>query len=487
MVKSLKKEKEMRVRFAPSPTGPLHIGSARTVLFNWLLARQNNGKFILRVDDTDIERSRPEYEKDIIEGLKWLGFNWDEGPDIGGDYGPYRQSERREIYEKYLEKLLNEDKAYYCFCSLEELEEDRKAMFSQGLAPKYSGKCRHLSPKEALSKVKKGDKAVIRFKMPAVKLEFHDLIRGKIKFDAELFGDIAIAKDLKSPLFNFAGAIDDWEMKITHIIRGEDHLSNTPKQILIQQALGFKTPKYAHLPLILAPDRSKISKRSLETSISDYRQQGYLSETIVNFLALLGWRSENNPNKEIFSIKELIEEFDIKKIQKAGAIFNLEKLEWLNAQYTKILPIKELIKKMEKFVPPDWFNNPDLIIKTVKIEKERIKKLSDFNELAGFFFKLPEYDLNLLKWQEMSNDQVLNNLKLLADEIDKIPEKDFNEEKIETVLMPFADIWGRGELFWPLRAALSGKQFSPGPFEIMEVLGKRETLNRLETAIKKLS
>ena len=484
MVESHKKE--IRVRFAPSPTGPLHIGSARTVLFNWLFTRQNNGKFILRVDDTDIERSKPEYEKDIMEGLKWLGFDWDEGPDIDGDYGPYRQSERGEIYEKYLKKLLNEDKAYYCFCSSEELEEDRKAMLSQGLAPKYSGKCRHLSSKEALLKIEKNEKAIIRFKMPAIEVEFHDLIRGKIKFDAELFGDIAIAKDLKSPLFNFAGAIDDWEMKITHIIRGEDHLPNTPKQILIQQSLGFETPKYAHLPLILAHDRSKMSKRSLETSVSDYRQQGYLSEAIVNFLALLGWRSGNNPDKEIFSIKELTEEFDIKKIQKAGAVFDLEKLEWLNAQYIKILPTEELAKKLENFIPTDWFNNADLIVKTIGIEKERIRKLSDFNELAGFFFELPEYDSNLLKWQEMSNEQVLNNLKLLADEIDKISENDFNKEKIEAILMPFADVWGKGELFWPLRAALSGKQFSPGPFEIIEVLGKKETLNRLKTAIKKL-
>ena len=475
------------MRFAPSPTGPLHIGSARTVLFNWLFARQNNGKFILRVDDTDIERSNLEYEKDIIEGLKWLGFNWDEGPDINGDYGPYRQSERGEIYEKYLKKLLNEDKAYYCFCSLEELEEDRKAMLSQGLAPKYSGKCRHLPKEKSEERIRMGEKGVIRFKMPAIEVEFHDLIRGKIKFDAELFGDIVIAKDFKTPLFNFAGAVDDWEMKITHIIRGEDHLSNTPKQILIQQSLGFETPKYAHLPLILAPDRSKMSKRSLETSISDYRQQGYLPEAIVNFLALLGWRSENNSNKEFFSVKELIEEFDIKKIQKAGAVFNLEKLEWLNAQYIKILPTEELIKKMGEFIPTDWLGNTDLIVKTIEIEKERINKLSDFKELADFFFKLPEYNLNLLKWDGMSNEQVLNNLKLLADEIDKISEKDFNKEKIETILMSFADVWGRGELFWPLRVALSGKQFSPGPFEIMEVLGKKETLTRLETAIKKLS
>jgi len=254
-------QKKIRTRFAPSPTGNLHIGGARTALFNWLFSKQHKGKFILRIDDTDTERSKQEYEKNIIDGLKWLGLNWDEGPDVEGDYGPYRQSERGEIYKKYLQKLLDENKAYYCFCSKEELEADRQAMLSQGIAPKYSGKCRHLFKEESEKRLARWEEGVIRFKVPEHEVEFVDLIRGKIKFNSALIGDLVIAKNLDAPLFNFAGIIDDCEMKISHVIRGEDHLPNTPKQILMAEALGFEPPKYAHLPLILAPDRSKLSKR----------------------------------------------------------------------------------------------------------------------------------------------------------------------------------------------------------------------------------
>ena len=393
-------KKPVRVRFAPSPTGPLHIGGARTTLFNWIFAKKYNGRFILRIEDTDVERSKKEYEEEILNGLKWLGLDWDEGPDIGGEFGPYRQSEKIDIYEKYLKKLIDEEKAYYCFCSKEELEADRQAMLSQGLAPKYSGRCRNLSKEESFRKIEKGESFVIRFKIPAQELEFNDLIRGKIRFNSGLFGDIIVAKGLREPLYNFAVAIDDYEMQISHVIRGEDHLSNTPKQMLMREALGFEHPKYAHLPLILAPDRSKLSKRYLETSLSDYKRQGYLPEAINNFLALLGWHPEND--REIFSQEEIIKEFDLKRVQKAGAVFNIEKLEWLNAQYIKKTDSKELVKKLTDFIPSEWQKDKAFISKMIEAEKERIKKLTDFKELAGFFFELPEYDGELFKWQEQT-------------------------------------------------------------------------------------
>lgn len=483
----------VRVRFAPSPTGFLHIGSARTALFNWLFARQRDGKFILRIEDTDIERSEPRFERDIIEEIKWLGLDWDEGVDIGGDYGPYRQSERLDLYEKYLLRLIDENKSYYCFCSKEQLEGDRQAMLAQGLAPKYSGRCRHLSEEEIKNRFEKGEPAVIRFKTPETEIEFNDLIRGKIKINAALIGDIIIARNLRSSLFVFSCAVDDFEMKITHVIRGEDHISNTPKQILIQKALGFDELKYAHLPLILSSDRSKMSKRFLDTALADYRKQGYLPEAIVNFLALLGWHPKNE--KEIFSPEELIKEFDIKRIQKAGAVFNLEKLEWLNAQYIKKLSLDYLAEKIKEFIPPEWGSekNKELLIKAIAAEKERMKILIDFKEMADFFFELPDYELKLLAWPRTSEEvkidkeKILANLKFLAEEIDKIFKVDFNKENLEKIIMPLTEVWGRGELLWPLRVSLSGKEASPGPFEIMEILSKEETLRRLKIAIDKLS
>lgn len=485
--------KSVRTRFAPSPTGFFHIGSARTVLFNWLFAKQNNGKFVLRIEDTDIERSTLNFEKDIIDGIKWLGLDVDEGVDVGGPYKPYRQSERLDIYERYLRKLLDEEKAYYCFCSKEQLEADRQAMLTQGLAPKYGGRCRRIKKDEAEKKARAGEQTVIRFRVPETEVEFADIIRGKIKFDASLIGDIVIAKNSRSPLFNFSNAVDDAEMKITHVIRGEDHLSNTPKQILIQKALGFETPYYAHLPLILTPDRKKMSKRYLETALADYAKEGYLKEAIINFLAFLGWHPKED--KEILGIGELVKEFDLKRVQKAGAVFNIEKLEWLNGQYVRMLSSEELAKRIKSFVPDSWSSeeNKEILMKAVSLEKERIKKLSDFKESANFFFELPDYDEKLLAWPRptgeefiMNKEKTSANLKLLSEEIDKIFKADFNKENIEEAITPLTAVWGRGDLLWPLRAALSGREASPGPFEIMEVLGKEETLRRINLAIEKL-
>jgi glutamyl-tRNA synthetase len=475
------KKEIIRVRIAPSPTGYLHIGTARTALFNWLFAKKNKGKFVLRIEDTDLERSDVKYEKDIIEGLKWLGLDWDEGP--------YRQSERLDIYEKYVNQLLDEGAAYYCFCSKEELETERQAMLAQGFAPKYSGKCRALNSKEVKTKLKKNEGHVIRFKVPETTVSFRDLIRGEISFDASLIGDIAIAKDPRVPLYNFAVVVDDEEMRITHVIRGEDHIANTPKQILLQKALGFHQPHYAHLPLILDPDRSKMSKRHSATSIQEYKEAGYLPEALINFMALLGWhpapqpsvevRGKPRPEKEMLSLTELVQEFDLSRVQKAGAVFNIEKLDWLNAQYIKNLSDEELAKKLE--IAPTEEN-----LKIVALTKERMKKLTDFKLLAKFFFELPDYEPELLVWKSASQKTILENLKYLEKVLSDVDNEEFSKSSLEKILMPIAEERGRGEMLWPLRAALSGQETSPGPFEIMDALGKKETLRRIAVAIRKL-
>ncbi len=484
----MQKNTEIRARIAPSPTGPLHLGTARTALFNWLFSKHHGGKFILRIEDTDLERSDKKYEDNIVEGLKWLGIEWDEF---------YRQSERLEIYEKYLEKLLNERKAYYCYCSREELEEERQKQIKAGQSPKYSGKCREINPTD----IKDKKAQLIRFKMPKTVVEFDDIIRGKISFDNSLTGDIAIAKPLDpngfSPLYNFAVVIDDYEMKISHVIRGEDHIPNTPKQIALQEALGFATPYYAHLPLILNPDRSKLSKRYTETSLLSYREEGYLPEALTNFMALLGWHPSETPRKEaedrgisrseVLTREELIQNFELERVQRAGAIFNEEKLKWLNSEHIKRLSNVGLADLIFPLLKQEGIEADKILLqKAVAPEKERIKTLKDFVILAGFFFKLPEYESSLLIWKDSSPEAIKNNLAKTKKILELCGEDEFDKIKLETKMMSLAEKLGRGEVLWPLRAALSGSKASPGPFEIMEVLGKAETLKRIDSAIKKL-
>ncbi len=504
---------EVRVRFAPAPSGKLHIGGARTALFNYLFAKKYNGVFVLRIEDTDVERSKPEFEKEIMESLKWLGIEWDEGPDVGGNYGPYRQSERREIYKKYIEKLLQENKAYYCFCTKEELEAQRQYQLSIGEPPRYTGKCRNLSEDTVKKYLEMGKPYVIRFKVEGKEIEFEDLIRGKIRFDARLIGDFVIAKNFQSPLYNFACVVDDFEMRITHVIRAEDHISNTPKQILLQKAFGFYHPQYAHLPLILAPDRSKLSKRHGATAVSDFRKMGYLPEALVNFMALLGW----NPggDREFFSMSSLIKEFSLEKVQKSGAVFNIKKLDFFNGFYIRqksldtltnlcipylieaglIEPLKEttqkfLISETKEIIALETLQ------KIVSLYQQRLKKLSEIVSLTDFFFKKSlEYEKGLLKWKEMSEKEILQSLERSEAVISKIKKEEWNKENLEKILMEQASKFSaeigkepgdRGYLLWPLRVALTGKEASAGPFEIAEVLGKEKTVQRLKEAKEKL-
>ncbi len=464
--------KEVRVRFAPSPTGHFHLGGARTALFNWLFARHENGKFLIRIEDTDKERSQKIYETEILESLKWLGLYWDEEV--------VHQSERTELYRSYLQNLLDKGLAYYCFCTPEELEIERQSQLAQGLAPKYSGRCRNLSLEEVEKKLKNKEKAVIRFKMPSMVVSFHDLIRGKISYDTSLIGDIIIAKSLEQPLYNFAVVIDDFDMKITHVIRGEEHISNTPKQIMIQRALNFPSVRYAHLPLILGPDKKKLSKRYLVKSILDYKKEGYLPEAILNFLVLLGWHPIKD--REVIRINEMINEFTLERVHKKGAIFNPEKLDWLNSFYIRNSETKDLVEYLKPFLKKEWLEKEEMIEKIVEIDKTRLKKLADFPEMIKFFFELPEYPTELLLWKGAPKGVILSNLK----EVKTIMEKKEGEEVLKEI-KNLAEKIGRGEVLWPLRVALSGQESSPDPLDIIKILGKKESLRRVEKAIIKLS
>ncbi len=498
------KKEKVRVRIAPSPTGYLHIGTARTALFNYLFAKNQGGKFILRIEDTDLERSDEKFTKEIIESLHWLGIDYDEGPDIGGPFGPYRQSERIKTYKKYLQQLLNEDKAYYCFCTEEELEAERKAMMQRGEPPVYSGRCSDLSSIQIKKFRDDGRKSIIRFRMPAKRVIFEDLIKGVLEFDTKLIGDIAIAKDLETPLYNFAVVIDDFTMEISHVIRGEDHISNTPKQIALIEALGFSKPKYAHIPLTLAPDRTKLSKRHGATAIADYRALGYLPEALVNFMALLGWNPKTN--QEILSKEELIKNFSLSGMNRAAAIFNIEKLNWLNGYYIRKTNLSELTEKcipyLEnanligkigdnewKIIETEELVNFDRLKKIIALEQERLVRLSDLPELVKFFFvKKLDYDASLLIWKKMEKNEVAERLNLVKKLLQNITPRTFHKNNLEKKIKELIEKkkLGVGETLWPLRVALTGLKASPPPFDVAEVLGKKETLKRIKDALSSL-
>ena len=517
MTTAEKKAKNVRVRIAPSPTGFLHIGTARTAFTNWLFAQQNNGVFVLRIEDTDRTRSKEEYEQSIIDGLKWLGIQWQEGPDIGGSFGPYRQSERKEIYQKYIQKLIDSEKLYHCFCSPEDLEAQRNYLMSVGKAPIYSGKCRELTDAEIKENLAQDKQYVFRFKTPPGKVQFKDMLRGKIEQDTNSFGDMALAKSITEPLYNLAVVIDDFEMKISHVIRGEDHIPNTPKQILIAQALEIEPPEYLHLPLILAPDKSKMSKRHGAVSIVEYKEHGYLPAAILNFLALLGWNPGDE--REVFSAEELIKEFSVEKMQKSGAVFNIVKLDWLNGYYIRNMPLNELTELCvpylteNELIVPLWGQkeivvgaykmpfdvidyqvvetgekvNFEYLKRAVGLYQERLKKLSEISELVDFLFKQElDYPAELLIWKDMQNRGVKSSLDTSAKLLGDIREGDWSEKKITDTLIKETNRTGdRGKLLWPLRVALSGKKASAGPFEIAVALGKKKTLQRIEQAKKK--
>lgn len=466
----------IRVRYAPSPTGLLHVGQIRTALFNYLYAKNKGGVFILRIEDTDKERSKKEYEDAIFEDLKWLSIEPDESPLHGGIHGPYRQSEQTEIYKISLDKLIQEKKAFWC---------DHKA--------NESGNTVFWCEKDRASGGIPGN-GIIRFKNPyygysGKALSFEDRVRGTSTVDPTILGDFSIARNLDSALYNFAVVVDDHHMNITHVIRGEDHLPNTPKQILLYEALGLDKPEYAHIPLVLATDRSKLSKRKGALAIGEYKKEGYLPEALLNFLALLGW----NPGieRELFSKTELIQEFSLEKVQKSGAIFDQTKLDWMNGEYIRSTPLSELTKLVRPFleksgslqfpISNSQFSKDEYIEKVVALERPRLKKLSEIRERIDYFFSQPEYLKDLLPWKKMSDAEVFNALE----ESEKVLSRYTTELAKEGIEKAFLEVVGsgdKGKLLWPLRVALSGRKASPGPFEIIEILGIRESLKRLQSA-----
>jgi glutamyl-tRNA synthetase/nondiscriminating glutamyl-tRNA synthetase len=325
---------KVRVRFAPSPTGQVHVGNARTALFNWLFARQQGGAFILRIEDTDLERSEARYEAQLIEDCKWLGLDWDEGPDVGGPYPPYRQSDKWQIYRDHAERLVREGKAYRCFCSPEVLDRQREQAMQQHLQPNYPGTCRNLAPEEAERRRAQGEPCAIRLKIPEKPIRFHDIVRGWVEFSSDMVSDLIIVRSTGVPVYNYVVVVDDAEMKITHVIRGDDHLSNTPKQVALYEALGWTVPEFAHLSTILGPDKERLSKRHGATSLANFREMGVLPEALMNYMALLGW-APTGGDREIFSPTELVQEFDLARVTPSPAVFDFEKLYWLNRHYIK--------------------------------------------------------------------------------------------------------------------------------------------------------
>ncbi|MDL1955763.1 MAG: glutamate--tRNA ligase [Candidatus Desulfofervidus auxilii] len=458
-------------RFPPSPTGYLHIGGARTALFNWLFARHHKGKFILRIEDTDKVRSKKEYVEDIIEGLKWLGLNWDEGP--------YFQSERLNIYKEHIERLLSEGKAYYCHCSPEELERKRQKALAQGKKPRYDGTCRYknLPPKPG---------AVVRFKSNLVgETILNDLIHGPIIFNNAELDDWIIQRSDGTPTYNFVVVVDDALMGITHVIRGDDHINNTPKQLQLYQALGYKPPQFAHVPMILGPDKSKLSKRHGASSILEYREKGFLPQALVNFLVRLGW---SYGDQEIFSLEELIEKFDISRIGKSPAIFNFEKLLWLNAHYIKELKDENLAELLIPFLnkknyPP---TPKDYVIKVVRTLNTRAKTLEEMAEMADFYF-LPEPKYDSKAVEKFLIPEIKPALEEMLSAIIEMPVLD--ELKLEKTFRNIQEKYGLKprNFAQAIRVSLTGRTVSPGLFEIMVVLGKERVIERLKKGINLLN
>ncbi len=486
---------EIRVRIAPSPSGNLHVGTARTALFNYLFAKKNNGKFVLRIEDTDAERTSQAYIDNIFDSLKALGLNWDEGPDVGGPYGPYTQSERFDIYPKYVQELLDKGFAYECFCTPEELEAEKEEATKNKKAYVYSKKCENLTEEEKAKLRAEGRKPAIRFSIEKAQKAFHDssilhfddLVKGDLHQDTSLIGDFVIMKSNGAPTYNFAVVIDDMLMKISHIIRGEDHISNTFKQILIYEALGAEVPKFGHLGMILAPDRSKLSKRHGATAVSEFVEKGYLTEALINFVALLGWAPSDGV--EIKNLEEIAQDFRIHEVSSSNSIFEYDKLNWMNGQYIKKMDIKELTAMAKPFLSKYDLSEltEEQLEKVILATREPITILSDLtNDVAYFFGKDIEYEEGV-KEANIDTEQAQNILKEFDSRLDSY---DFdNEEKLHEQLAEFRTYFKEQfsikpkVTMWTIRAALTGRTHGADMGVILEVLGKDKVKYRIEKAI----
>lgn len=477
---------DLRVRIAPSPSGNLHVGTARTALFNYLFAKKNNGKFILRIEDTDLERSDAGYTQNIYDSLKALGLNWDEGPDVGGEYGPYQQSERFNIYPEYVKKLLDKGFAYECYCTPEELDMEKQISIENKTAHVYSGRCRNLTADEKAKLAAEGRKPAIRFHVPDKEIVFNDLVKGELKFDGSLIGDFVIQKSNNTPTYNFAVVVDDMEMKISHIIRGEDHISNTPKQILIYEALGAKVPEFGHLGMILAADRSKLSKRHGATAVSDFVKQGYLTEALVNFVALLGWSPSDGV--EIKSMEEIIADFDIEKVSSSNSVFEYDKLNWMNGQYIKKMPVPELTKRIKPYLEKYDLSelSQEKLEKLVEVTREPLTVLSGITDEVSYFFGRDVEVEEAVKNEVLATETSQNVLKSFVES-----SQGRNFDDLDDIHNMLADLRNHfkeqgvkpKDTMWAIRAALTGKTHGADISAVINILGKDKVLYRLNNAI----
>jgi glutamyl-tRNA synthetase len=487
---------DVRVRIAPSPTGPLHIGTARTALYNYLHARHVGGTFILRLEDTDQVRSSIAYEKDILDGLHWLGLTWDEGPEVAGDaargpHAPYRQMERLPLYRDASERLLAEDRAYPCYCTPEELAEERARQEAAKQPPRYSGRCARLSPEERAAFEAAGRRPALRFRVGEGIVAFDDVVRGHVEIDtSNLGGDFVIVRADGSPLYHFTVVVDDAAMAITDVIRGEDHLSNTPKHILLFRALGFDPPRFAHLPLILNPDRTKMSKRKSQTALGDYIAQGFIREGLLNYLALLGWAT--GTEEEVLSLDEIVERFDIAAVHKGGAVFDRERLEWLNGQWIRRLDPDDLIDRLRPFVAAeleagriDRMPGDEELRALLPVVHERLPTLGAIGELVGFLWvDRLELDPAVLVPKRWDAATTLAGLVAAHETIAAVPEVVFEADELEPPLRALAEDrgWKAGDLFMAIRVAVTGRTATPPLFDTLVALGRDRTLERLERA-----
>lgn len=482
-------EKKLKVRFAPSPTGPFHIGGARSALFNWLVARHADGTFLVRIEDTDLKRSTKESEENIKDSLKWLGMNWDEGIDVGGPHGPYRQTERLDLYKTEVQRLLDEGKAYYCYCSAEELEKSRKAQLDAGKTPIYDEHCRHLTEEEKARYEAEGRKPVVRLKVRKDGVfAFDDMVRGHVEFQAAGVGDFIIMKSDGIPVYNFAVVIDDAFMEVTHVIRAEEHLSNTPRQLAIYEALGYKPPKFGHISLILGEDHKKMSKRHGATSVTEYRSMGYLPEAVVNYLALLGWTPKGE--QEIFTEEELIKQFSMKRVSSNDAVFDINKLNWINFQYMKKLDADQLYDLIVPFLVKAGYvdaavneEKKDWLKKVIWFMKDHIYFAGQAaDELRFFFEDMPELtDEDVLAIMKAETSGKL--LKAFIEDLKALETFDQAEiKKCFNACMKAQGIKGKAA-YEPTRIALTGATQGPGMFEMMELFGREKTMDRLEAAL----
>ena len=493
---------DIRVRIAPSPTGPLHLGTARTALFNFLFARHANGTFILRLEDTDQARSTEAYELDILEGMHWLGIRWDEGPGIGdeperGAFGPYRQMQRLPRYAAAAARLLEEDRAYYCYCSPQELEAERNRQEAAHEAARYNGRCAHLTPSERAAFEAEGRRPVVRFRIPVDRtISFDDIVRGHVEIETgALGGDLVIVRSDGTPLYHFTVAVDDAAMAISHVIRGEDHLSNTPKHILLFEALGAPVPRFAHLPLILNPDRTKMSKRKTQTAVAAYRAEGFIPEAFVNYLAFLGWST--GTEEDVLSQTELIERFDLSKVNRAGAIFDRQRLEWLNGQWIRRLPGDDLVDRLRPFLAAelaagriDWMPSDAEMLALLPVVQERLPTLAAVGDLIHFLFTANvDPDVALLVPKRWDPATTVAGLVAARQAIAEKGKDAWQAHDIEAPLRALADDrgWKAGDLFMAIRVAVTGRTATPPLFDTIVALGYARTLGRLDMAIQKLA